>query len=152
MATRPRPEQFEFSQGTDQEHIQSLLLLHEAAQKISTTLDLDVLLDKIVNDVAVMFGCNEASVWLLDTENNEMVLEGVCGCSVHKRGGRLSVGLQGMIGHVAATGRTRYAPDVRHDPFYINCEPEARSELDIPLIANGEGVGVFSTMSFEYHG
>src|SRR5512138_936587 len=107
MATRPRPEQFQVSQRADQEQIQSLLLLHEASQKISTILDLDLLLDKIINEVAAMFVCNEASIWLLDAENNEMVLEGVIGCSVHKKGRRLAVGLQGMIGHVAATGRSR---------------------------------------------
>jgi sigma-B regulation protein RsbU (phosphoserine phosphatase) len=144
MATHPRPESAIGHAGSEQEQIRSLLLLHEASQKISSILDLDVLVHKIVNEVAVMFGCNETSVWLRDTENNEMVLQGVVGCSMHKKGMRLSIGLQGMIGHVAATGHTRYAPDVRNDPFYIGCEEDTRSELDIPLISNGEVVGVFS--------
>lgn len=152
MATRPRPEQTNVSQSTDQEQIQSLLLLHEAAQKISSILDLDVLLDKIVNEVAVMFGCNETSVWLRDSGSDEMVLEGVFGCSQAGKGARLAIGLQGMIGHVAATGRTRYAPDVRNDPFYISCELDTRSELDIPLICNGEIVGVFSATCSELDG
>lgn len=152
MATHPRPEQAVGSHRSDQEQIRSLLLLHEASQKISSILDLDVLVDKIVNEVAVMFGCNETSVWLRDTDNNEMVLQGVVGCSLHKKGLRLSIGLQGMIGHVAATGRTRYAPDVRHDPFYIGCEQSTRSELDIPLICNGAVVGVFSANSSEVDG
>ena len=152
MATRPRPENSAFAQVTDQEQIQSLLLLNEAAQKISSILDLDQLLAKIVNEVAVMFGCNEASVWLRDAATNEMVLQGVWGCSVEKPGVRLGIGLQGMIGHVAATGRTRYAPDVCSDPFYICCEEETCSEFDVPLICNGEVVGVFSATSPELDG
>lgn len=152
MATRPRPEQTDLSHVTDQEQIRSLLLLHEAAQKIGSILDLEQLLTKIVNDVALMFGCNEASIWLRDTETNEMVLEGVVGCSLHKKGMRLAIGLQGMIGHVAATARTRYASDVSRDPFYIGCEEGTRSELDIPLISNGEVLGVFSTTSTELDG
>lgn len=148
MATRPRPELSDFPYGTEQEQIRSLLLLNEAAQKIGSILDLDILLDKIVNDVAQMFGCLEASVWLRDAVSNEMVLEGVVGCSTQMKGRRLGIGLQGMIGHVAATARTRYAPDVKNDPFYICCDHEAqiRSELDIPLICNGEVVGVFSVI------
>jgi sigma-B regulation protein RsbU (phosphoserine phosphatase) len=152
MATRPRPEQAVGHYGSDQEQIRSLLLLHEASQKISSILDLDVLVNKIVNEVAVMFGCNETSVWLRDADNNEMVLEGVVGCSLHKKGKRLSIGLQGMIGHVAATGRTRYAPDVHNDPFYIGCEQDTRSELDIPLTSSGEVVGVLSANSSEVDG
>ena len=34
-----------------------------------------------------------------------------------------------MVGHVAATGHMRYAPDVDLDPYYIPCEPDTRSEV-----------------------
>src|SRR5258706_8876246 len=42
-----------------------------------------------------------------------------------------------MVGWVAANGRTRYAPDVTLDEFYIRCEPETKSEIVVPLRAPG---------------
>jgi phosphoserine phosphatase RsbU/P len=59
---------------------------------------------------------------------------------------RLKVGEQGMIGHVAATGRTCYAPDVTKDPYYIACEHGTSCELDIPLKIGSKVIGVFSAV------
>ena len=43
-----------------------------------------------------------------------------------------------MVGYVAATGQTRYAPDVRLDEYYIACEDDTLSEVAIPLsVGNG---------------
>jgi sigma-B regulation protein RsbU (phosphoserine phosphatase) len=73
-----------------------------------------------------------------------MVLEGIRGCTLHKKGARLRIGQQGIIGQVAATGRMRYTADVQTDPDYIACEPDARSEVDFPLMVGGRVTGVFS--------
>jgi sigma-B regulation protein RsbU (phosphoserine phosphatase) len=48
-----------------------------------------------------------------------------------------------MAGHVAATRKVHYAPDVRVDPYYIACEPTTLSEIAIPLQVDDELVGVF---------
>ena len=113
--------------------MQEWLKLQKAAQKISSILDLDQLIDKIVNEIACSFGCVEINVYLHEPENSEMVLAGVRGCSVHNKGHRLKIGKEGMVGHVAATGQMRYAPDVSVDPYYISCENHTRSEVAIPL-------------------
>src|SRR6478672_11735972 len=94
------------------DRVQELLKLQKAAQKISSILDLDQLIDKIVNDIACSFGCIDISVYLHEAENNELVLAGVEDCPVHERGHRLKVGKEGLVGYVAATGQMRYAPDV----------------------------------------
>jgi sigma-B regulation protein RsbU (phosphoserine phosphatase) len=73
-----------------------------------------------------------------------MVLHGVRGCTIYKKGNRLRIGQQGMVGHVAATGQMRYAPDVTLDPYYIACEPDTRSEVSLPLKVGGEVIGVLS--------
>jgi sigma-B regulation protein RsbU (phosphoserine phosphatase) len=124
--------------------------LQRAAQLITSTLDLDALLQRVVNDLATAIGYVEVSVWLRDGET-EMVLRGVRGCTVNTTGTRLKIGCQGMVGQVAATGRMRYAPDVRADPFYIPCEPDIRAEVDIPLIAAGKVIGVFCVSHREPH-
>ena len=131
------------------DRVQELLKLQKAAQKIGSILDLDQLIDKIVNDIACSFGCAEINVYLHEPERCEMVLAGVHGCTVHHKGHRLKVGKEGMVGYVAATGQMRYAPDVSVDPYYIACEKDTRSEVAIPLVVEGELVGVFTVSHHE---
>jgi sigma-B regulation protein RsbU (phosphoserine phosphatase) len=127
------------------QQVEDLLKLQKAAQKINSILDLDELIDKIVTEVAQSFGCLEATIYLHDEANQELVLTAVCGCTVNGKGNRQKVGKEGMVGYVAATGKMHYAPDVRVDPYYIACEPSTLSEVAIPLHVNGQLVGVFST-------
>src|SRR6266852_531580 len=126
------------------EQVEDLQRLQKAAQKISSILDLDQLIDQIVNDVARSFGCLEASVYLHDEGAAEMVMAGVHGCRVHGKGARLKVGTEGMVGYVASTGQMRYAPDVRKDEYYIGCEHATMSEVAIPLHVGERLIGVFT--------
>jgi sigma-B regulation protein RsbU (phosphoserine phosphatase) len=57
-----------------------------------------------------------------------------------------------MVGYVASTGQTRYAPDVREDPYYIPCEESTRSEVAIPLRVGSRLVGVFTASHPEVDG
>ena len=123
--------------------IDDLQQLQKAARKIASILDLDQLIDKVVNEIALSFGCVEANIYLHDEEHAEMVLTGVHGCSLHHKGHRLKHGL-GMVGYVASTGQMRYAPDVRKDEYYIPCEPATLSEVAIPLMVPDRVIGVFT--------
>ncbi|RZU42705.1 GAF domain-containing SpoIIE family protein phosphatase [Edaphobacter modestus] len=126
------------------EFVQVLMKLQRAANLITSTLDLDALLDRVVNDISSSIGNVEVAVWLRAGDTDDMVLQGVRGCTKHKKGQRLQIGRQGMVGHVAATGKMYYARDVRQDPYYIACEPATRSEVSIPLKAAGMVIGVLS--------
>jgi len=118
--------------------------VQKAAQKIISILDLDQLIDSVVNDVARSFGCVEANIYLHDEERAELVLAGVCGCTAHCRGDRKKIGKEGMVGHAAAIGQMHYAPDVRKDPYYMQCEESTMSEVAIPLLVGKRLVGVFT--------
>ena len=48
------------------DQVEDLQKLQKAAQKITSILDLDPLIDNIVNDVARSFGCVEAGIYLHD--------------------------------------------------------------------------------------
>jgi len=145
MATSPRPSPDPLEFVSRARLLDEVTRIQQAAQKITSTLDLDLLIDTVVNEVARSFGCVETAIFLRDFEANDMVLAGVRGCTTHGKGARLQIGKQGMVGWVAATGETRYASDVRKDPFYLECEPGTLSELDIPLKVRGQVIGVFST-------
>lgn len=129
------------------QQVQELMLLQRIAQRIGNILDLDILLEQIVADVAETFGYTRSAVLL--KENNEMVIAAVRGwnANVHRKGERFRIGEYGIIGHVAATGETYYAPDVLRDPYYQVSEPLTRSELDIPLTIRGELIGVFDVQT-----
>lgn len=127
------------------ELIADLQRVQKAAQKITSILDLDQLIDSVVKEVTgPPFGCLESSIYLHDEARGEMVLTGVNGCDLHTKGHRLKVGQEGMVGHVAATGQVRYAPDVRKDPYYISCGHATLSEVALPLRVGQRVVGVFT--------
>jgi sigma-B regulation protein RsbU (phosphoserine phosphatase) len=134
------------------DQMEDLQRVQKAAQKITSILDLDQLIDSVVNEVAHSFGCLEAGVYLHDEERAEMVLAGVQGCTVHGKGHRLKIGQDGMVGHVASTGQMRYAPDVRQDKYYICCELSTLSEVAIPLRVGERLVGVFTASHPEVDG
>ena len=129
--------------------VQTLMKLQRAAQLITSTLDLDVLLERVVTDIAASIGCVEVSVWLRDPVSDEMVLHGVRGCTHNHKGSRLKIGQQGMVGHVAFTGDMRYARDVQMDQHYIACEPRTRSSVTLPLKVRSEVIGVLSVDHYE---
>ncbi|HEX9551037.1 MAG TPA: diguanylate cyclase [Candidatus Limnocylindrales bacterium] len=49
---------------------------------------------------------------------------------------------RGIVGRVARTGEPEWVPDVRTDPDYYEASPEVRSEIAVPLRADGETIGV----------
>jgi sigma-B regulation protein RsbU (phosphoserine phosphatase) len=144
----PIPETF--TRVPAAELVEDLQRVQKAAQRISSILDLDQLIEGVVREVIGSFGCIEAGIYLHDEQRRDLVLAGVEGCSLHEKGYRLRVGRDGMVGHVGATGRMHYAPDVRKDPYYIACEPSTRSEVAIPLRVGERLVGVFTTSHPEF--
>ena len=130
------------SQSTDL--MEDLLRLQNASHRISSVLDLDQLIDRIVNEIACSFGLVEANVYLYEPDREELVLACVHGCTVHEKGHCLKLGKEGLVGYVGATGQMRYAPDVREDPYYLPCEESTLSEVAIPLLVEEQLVGVFT--------
>jgi sigma-B regulation protein RsbU (phosphoserine phosphatase) len=128
------------------DQVEDLLKVQKAAQKISSILDLDQLVDMVVNDVARSFGCVDSDIYLHNQERGELSLvcaHGCDGCELCGPGHSLKIG-KGMVGYVASTGQMHYAPDVRQDPYYIGCEESTLSEVAIPLHVEGQLVGVFT--------
>jgi phosphoserine phosphatase RsbU/P len=151
MATSPLTD-FGFTSPpppeTTAEKLAELVRLQKFAQRITSTLDIEELVPRIVDEVAASLGCVEINLFLRDPEQPEFVLAGVRGCTVHGKGHRMSIG-EGMVGHVAAMRKMHYAPDVTRDPYYIACEHDTRSEVAIPLQREGNLVGVFTASHCE---
>jgi sigma-B regulation protein RsbU (phosphoserine phosphatase) len=128
--------------------VRELLLLQDTAKKVNALLDLERLLDEIVGRVAEAFGCNRTAVLLKDDARDDMEMIALRGFSnIHLKGHRFKVGGEGIVGHVSATTKMRYAPDVRKDPYYVVSESTTLSEVDIPLISRGKLIGLFNAQS-----
>lgn len=130
----------------ENQKIKELLLLQRVAQRINSILDLDLLLEEVVSDVAQTFGYSRSGILLKDEETNELVIVAVRGWTVnyHVKGDRFKIGEYGMVGHVGFTEETYYSPDVTIDQYYQVSEESTRSELDIPLKIRGRLIGVFN--------
>ena len=125
--------------------VEELYLLQRVAQKISSILDLETLLDQVVSDVASTFGYDRLAVLLKDTQTDELVIAAGWTGELCLKGTRFKISQGAGIGaDAAATGETFYAPDVRKVPFYVVGEADTRSEIDIPLKIRGELIGVFN--------
>jgi PAS domain S-box-containing protein len=61
----------------------------------------------------------------------------------------LRVGREGIIGHVAATGKPLLVSDVEHDPYFMRIPelPLTASELAVPLTLGGQVIGVLDIQS-----
>jgi len=129
--------------------IAELVRLQKFAQRITASLDLDEIIQRIADEVATTLGCAEINIYLHDAANSELVLSGMRGCSVHGVGHRMKVGTEGMVGYVAATRQMRYAADVTLDPYYKACEADTRSEVAIPLHVESDLIGVFTASHCE---
>jgi phosphoserine phosphatase RsbU/P len=150
MASSQIPANLErsFNRELHLDRVEDLIKLQKAAQQITSILELDELINKITTEVVQSFGCIEATIYLHDETQDELVLSGVCGCTLHQKGSRKEIG-QGLTGYAALTGKMHYAPDVRVDPHYIACEISTRSEVAIPLYVEEKLVGVFSTAHYK---
>ena len=123
--------------------VDDLLRLQKASQRISSLLDLDQLIDRIVNEIALSFGLVKANIYLYEPDREELVLASVHS-TLNAGSYCLKKAKEGLVGFVACTGQMRYAPDVRKDPYYIQCEDSTRSEVAIPLLVDDRLVGVFT--------
>jgi len=154
MATgsRPIPDTYAFPRRTPPNQVNDLLKLQKTIQQISSTLDLELLIDRIAEDIACFFGSVESHIYLREASEPYMLLAAVKGCKLHSKGQRLRIGEQGIVGHVALTGKLHYARDVDRDPYYVRCEEAARSEVGIPLESNGKLFGVLTVSHPEING
>jgi phosphoserine phosphatase RsbU/P len=159
MATTP-PVNFDasvlLSADASPYRIAELVRLQKFAHRITSTLNLEEIADRVVDEVQTSLGCVEINLYLHEPEQSELVLSAVRGCTVHDKGHRFKIGRQyphqGISGHVATTRRMHYAPDVNRDPYYVACESSTRSEVAFPLEIEGQIVGVFTVCHRELNG
>lgn len=121
-------------------------------QRVSALLDLDSLLVEVVRLIRDKFGYYHVHIFIKDEKAEEIVLKEASGPSadlIKRRGVRLKVGKEGIIGWVAYTGQTLLSNDVSREPRYYKVElvPDTKSELAVPLRVGKRIIGVLDVQS-----
>jgi signal transduction histidine kinase/AmiR/NasT family two-component response regulator len=132
------------------EKIKQLTALYEVGKALSSTLDLEELLQKSLELLKERFGYPLCVILLLDKEKNELYIKQVLGRSFEEvKDLRFKVGVDGIVGWVAKNGESYYAPDVAKDPRYIPGLASIRSEAAFPLKIRDQVIGVMDVESDE---
>jgi len=124
------------------------------ARDVTSVLDSQELLSRVVTLIGAQFGFYHAGVFLLDGTGEYAVLSAASsegGRRMLARGHRLRVGEEGIVGYVAEHGESRVALDVGADAMFFNNPdlPDTRSEIALPLRARGEIIGALDVQSTE---
>lgn len=121
--------------------------LYEVGIALSSSLDLDELLQKILHQLRKVIECNSAVIYLVDPRDrtiNQIVGSGLPDSMQEKL--HLKIG-QGITGRVAETGKAVIVSDVKADPYYIAFRPETQSEMAVPLKVGDNIIGAFNLES-----
>jgi PAS domain S-box-containing protein len=131
-----------------------LALLHRAGQTFSSTLDLDQVLVTILEEVRRLLDVTACSVWLIDSETEELVCRQATGPQNEiVRGWRLAPG-EGLVGWVARSGENLIVPDARADERHFKDVDQQtglglRSILSVPLRVKENVIGVIQVVDTE---
>src|SRR3989454_8294998 len=141
--------------------VDKLRMLLDITKTISRSLDLDEVLNVVMDTLDSLIPYDAAGIYLVkcsrplaerDGEPDETCVfhtESVRGYDIADlQELRLKLG-EGLIGHVALSGKPYVAHDVRNDPRYVNARARTRSEMVAPIISNEEVIGVFDLESDE---
>jgi GAF domain-containing protein len=124
----------------------------EIARDISSSLNLDELLQKAVDLIRSRFDFYHASVFLKDLPGEFVVIReatGEAGAQLKRAGHKLAVGSKSVVGFVAGEGKVLIVNDTARDAtYYANpALPGTRSEAAIPLKLGERIVGVLDVQS-----
>ena len=141
--------------------IDKLRMLLDITKTISRSLDLDEVLNLVMDTLDSLIPYDAAGIYLVKCSQPLLETGGELDetCVFHTQAVRgyeiddlqelhLKMG-EGLIGHVAVTGKPYVSHDVRSDPRYINARPRTNSEMVAPIISNNEVIGVFDLESDE---
>ncbi|MDQ7842683.1 MAG: GAF domain-containing protein [Armatimonadota bacterium] len=123
-----------------------LSVLYEAAKTISSSLEVETVLDNLIQVPCRAFGYEYGAILLTDDRTGDLVVEATYGYPAGFHGYRIPSG-KGITGWVQRTGKAEIVADVRQDPRYVGINDRVASEIAVPLIGEGRVIGVFNIES-----
>ena len=127
---------------------------NQVGKQVTSILDLDILLPRMVDIICDSYGFYYAGIFLLDESKEWAVLRagyGEPGKAMLAENHRLKVGGNSMIGASIALGEARIALDVGEERVHFKNPhlPHTRSEMALPLMVGDEILGAVTVQSVE---
>ncbi|MEK9137962.1 MAG: GAF domain-containing protein, partial [Bacteroidota bacterium] len=123
--------------------ISQIELVNEIAEKLTSTLELNEILDSAAETIRKNFNYFDVTIFLVNRQEGEVLLVAHSGNYVDflPHGYRQKTS-EGIVGWVATHGQKLLANDVTEDPRYVAYEYHStKSELTVPIRIDGETVG-----------
>ncbi len=132
----------------EHERVRQLETIGQVVRQVTATLELNELFQRVVHLVRDSFGYYHVAVYFVDRALATVNYQ----ASASAGGQDVAVDVaweQGLVGWVAAHGQTVMVNDVQNEPRYrcIEALEETRSELVVPLLLDGQPVGVLDVQS-----
>ena len=124
----------------------------EIARDISSSLELDELLEKAVELIRARFDFYHAAIFLKDLPGEFVAIReatGDAGAQLKRAGHKLGIGSKSVVGYAAGQGEPLIVNDTTRDnTYYANpLLPETRAEAALPLKVGDRIVGVLDVQS-----
>jgi diguanylate cyclase (GGDEF)-like protein len=135
-------------------HSQELTIFHDVAKALTSSLDLDSILQTIMDKMAEYFRPDTWSLLMVDEAHDELYFAIAVGDKAEiLKNVRLKMG-EGIAGWVAKNGEARVVPDVSADPVFASrvdqaTQWETRSVICVPLRSKLRVLGVIQLVNVE---
>jgi len=128
-----------------QQSLQEVNALYLTNQGLASSLDTDELINDVVNLLQKNFGYYHVQIYLLDSENGDLVLKsgsGEIGTHMLKEEHRLPTGT-GIVGHTVETATPFVTNNVNDVMFFFRNPllPDTQSEITVPIKVDGMVMG-----------
>ncbi len=127
-----------------QERLGEVSTLYALANQLTSSLDLDEVLDTIVTILKRTIDCRGCCIFLLDEETKTLEIKAASGLKPQwVEAARMQLG-EGISGKVAAEIRSIYVPDTHKSSDFIVFDPVVRSVMVVPMINKGKVIGTLN--------
>lgn len=140
--------------AAEQRRATQLAIVSEVSRQVAAVLDLDDLLQQVANGIRERFGYAKVHVFTVDSDAGYAVFRASTdphGVEWREQNWRLRLGLEGIVGWVAAVGELMVVDDVSKEPRFIldpdETTTDTRSVAVVPLVVSKDIVGVLDVQS-----
>ncbi|HMB22336.1 MAG TPA: diguanylate cyclase [Anaerolineales bacterium] len=129
-----------------QDHLRMMTALQSVSHVVTSSLDINEILNNVIQLLRNSFGYTYIGVYLLDEDILRLGAQLGFPDDIHIHEIPVS---SGVIGRTARLRETQFVRDVETDPDFLQASYEVKSEIAVPLLKDENVLGVLSVKSKE---
>lgn len=127
-----------------QEHLRVMTVLQSISHTVTSSLDINEILNNVIRLLQESFGYTYIGIYLLDGDVLHMGAQ--AGYPEHMLVHEMPI-TSGVIGRTARTKETQFVRDVSADPDFVRASYEVKTEIAVPLLKDENILGVLNVES-----